>query len=204
MKTRSRMRSGPGPVSINQTATVCATLVPLTRSKCNGRSRPVADHDRGVARDQRKSELWPPSPVAEKNRLISRGANGELWRSKMRSLTPSPLRSPPATDRPSSSLGVVHVACGSDREPEIVAECLRRDDRIRLGGIDGIGERAVEKIGAAGKAGDGIVDGAPMIRSSLPSPLTSPAGATRHPKSSSALSPVIMMSARGRGLRVQV
>src|SRR6266550_6480397 len=40
-------------------------------------------------------------------------------------------------------------------------------------------------------------DGAPTIRSSTPSPLTSPAGAARHPKSLPALSPVIVTSAGG-------
>ena len=41
-------------------------------------------------------------------------------------------------------------------------------------------------------------EGAPTIRSSAPSPLTSPAGATCQPKSSSAPSPVIVASGAGR------
>jgi hypothetical protein len=40
-------------------------------------------------------------------------------------------------------------------------------------------------------------DGAPTIKSSTPSPLTSPAGTARHPKSLPPLSPVIVTSAGG-------
>ena len=92
---------------------------------------------------------------------------------------------------------VIHVAGGGNGEPEVVAERLRRDDRIRVGGIDVPGEGTVEEIGAPREAGYEVV-GRRADDYILDTVTIDVAGRCDLPsKSSSAPSPVIVMSAGG-------